>query len=711
MVLRIHGLLASAALLMVAVPSLAAPQRPHVEFFVAPGGSDQASGSAQAPFRSLTRAQAAVRGVNGAQDVVVNIQGGTYALAAPLVFTAKDGGQNGHRVTWQGATPEARPLITSGVAVTGWTLFDRERNIYVADAPKGVIARQLWVNGHEARRARTEIARSDASFTAHGITLSGEAAKILAKAAAEHRLEIEATGFFTHRYAPVERVNGASLEMRQPAWNNNLWGWDTVQNPFHPDQAHLFLTNALAFLDAENEWYLDADAGRIYYKPAAGVDLAQADVQLPRLPLLVSIAGTPQAPIHDLTIKGLQFSYTSWTGPSGPEGYANQQSGAFLTGQAKTFPADALTSCSMGCAAFETVRNTWHQMPSAVQISAAQHVLVEGNVFAHLGQYALGIGNDANANLAGVGLATADVVVRDNLFADLSAGAIAAGGVLPDAHHPSDPRLTNRQLLIQSNLIQSTGKDFSDTASVLATYFDGAIIIHNDISDAPYDAIDVGYGWGYVDRGGNANYLANFRGYDAGMNPLWETPTIRHDVMVAYNRVYKVKQIADDGGAIYNLSACPDCVIAENHVFDIGHRVALYLDEGSRGFMVRNNVVEGPVRQWLNVNTARSALPLRTSINNTAKGNWHDATTVGGIWNEYMNNIIEDDHLVINNAWPAAAQAMMGNAGLEAGNHVPAYRDFKPRPKIGLPPPAPAGSGTYARSDPKGVQANDPSNY
>jgi hypothetical protein len=678
---------------------------------VAPGGSDQASGGAQAPFRSLTRAQAAVRGVNATQDVVVTVQGGTYALAAPLVFTARDGGQNGHRVIWQGATPEARPLITSGTVVTGWTLFDRERNIYVADAPKGVIARQLWVNGHEARRARTEIARSDASFTAHGITLSGDAAKILAKAAAEHRLEIEATGFFTHRYAPVERVNGSSLEMRQPAWNNNLWGWDTVQNPFHPDQAHLFLTNALAFLDAENEWYLDADAGRIYYKPAAGCRSGAGRCATAAPAAAGQHCGHASGPDPRSDHPGPAVFLYELDRPLRPRGLCQPAERRFLTGKAKTFPADALTSCSMGCAAFETVRNTWHQMPSAVQISAAQHVLVEGNVFAHLGQYALGIGNDANANLAGVGLATADVVVRDNLFADLSAGAIAAGGVLPDAHHPSDPRLTNRQLLIQSNLIQSTGKDFSDTASVLATYFDGAIIIHNDISDAPYDAIDVGYGWGYVDRGGNANYLANFRGYDAGMNPLWETPTIRHDVMVAYNRVYKVKQIAEDGGAIYNLSACPDCVIAENHVFDIGHRVALYLDEGSRGFMVRNNVVEGPVRQWLNVNTARSALPLRTSINNTAKGNWHDVTTVGGIWNEYMNNIIEDDHLVINNAWPAAAQAVMGNAGLEAGNHVPAYRDFKPRPKVGLPPPAPAGSGTYARSDPKDVQANDPSNY
>jgi hypothetical protein len=124
-------------------------------------------------------------------------------------------------------------------------------------------------------------------------------------------------------------------------------------------------------------------------------------------------------------------------------------------------------------------------MPAAVQISAAQHVSVERNIFAHLGQYGLGIGNDANANASGVGLATADITVRDNLFADLAGGAITAGGVRPDAHHPADPRLVNRQLMIRGNLVQRVARDYSDNAAIIATYFDGAIIIHNDISDAP----------------------------------------------------------------------------------------------------------------------------------------------------------------------------------------------------------------------------------
>lgn len=677
--------------------------KPRAEFHVSPTGDDRAAGTVDAPFRTLERAQVAVRGANGRSDVTVLVHGGVYALARPLAFTARDGGQNGFTVTWK-AAGETRPMLSGGVSVTGWRLHDRDRGIYAADVPKGLDARQLWVDGRLARRARVEIPRADARFDTTGITLSGTGAQILAKAAGSTHLEVEATGFFTHRYSPVERVAGDKLVMLQPAWNNNLWGYDTINAPFHPEAAHLYLSNALAFLDKENQWYLDRDAGRLYYKPAAGTDMSKADVQLPRLPLLVSIAGTPERPVQDLTLSGLQFSYTSWLGPGTADGYANQQSGTFVAGRAAAYPANVLESCKTGCPEFESVRNQWRQMPAAMQIAAAQHVQVEGNVFAHLGQYALGIGNDANANASGIGLATADITVRDNLFADLSGGAIVAGGVRPDAHHPGDPRLINSELMIRNNLVQHVGQDYSDNSAILATYFDGAIIIHNDISDAPYDAIDIGFGWGYVDQGGNPNYRQRQRGYDHGMNPVYTTPTTRRDVMVAFNRVYNVKQIAEDGGAIYNLSACPDCVIAENHVFDIDSRIALYLDEGSRGITVRDNVVQGAVRQWLNVNTARSALPIRTSINNVARGNWHQATVVGGIWNEYMNNRIEDDHVVINDSWPAGARQVMGNAGLEPGRAIPAYRDFKPRPKIGLPAPMPDGTGTFGANDPKGPQ-------
>lgn len=681
------------AMLILMVPAVAQAQtkwdHPRRDFAVSPSGDDKASGDAAHPFRTLGRAQAAVRAANGTSDVTVTLGDGVYALDKPLVFTAADGGQNGFTVTWQ-AADGAHPVLSGGVPVTGWTVFDAAKGIYVADVPKGSDTRQLWVNDKLAQRAQVEISRDAVTFTEAGMVIKDAALGYLAGLGDQKRIEIESQGFFTARFSPVDKIVGNTITMQQPAWSNNIWGYDSIPYPYHPEWSHLLLENSLSFLSQPGQWFIDPTAAKLYYKPRTGEDVAEARVVLPRLAVLVSIAGTKDKPVSDLNFNGLQFSYSSWMGPSSNEGFASQQSGSFIAGKAVAYPKDVLTVCKTGCPQFETVRNSWRQTPAAVQVAAAQHIVFDRNVFTHLGQYALGIGTDANANLSGQGLATADIVVSRNVFTDLAGGAIESGGVRPDAHHPSDGKLTNRQLVVSNNLIQTISQDYTDNAAILSTYVWGAVIIHNDISSAPYDAIDVGYGWGYVDAGGNPNYRTRQRGYDmsghGGGNPVYDTPTTHRDVFVGFNRVYKVKQLFNDGGAIYNLGACPDCVFAENHVFDIGDRIALYFDEGSRGITARDNVVQG-ASAWLNINTAHSALPLRTTVNNTATGNWHDTAGTGGIWTAYQNDLILDDHLVSDGAWPDAAKQVMANAGIDPSAGPVEFGDVKPRPKpADLPP-------------------------
>ena len=685
--------------LVVMIPAASQAQtrwtHPRSDIFVSPAGDDKAAGDAGHPFRTLTRAQAAVRIANKTGDVTVSLTDGVYALDKPLVFTAADGGQQGFTVTWQ-AAPGAHPVLSGGVPVTGWHVSDAAKNIYAAAVPKGSDTRQLWVNDHLAQRAQIEIPRAAVTFSETGLTLNDPTLDALGLAALpdQKRIELESQGFFTSRLSPVAAISGQTLTMQQPAWSNNIWGYDSIPHPYHPEWSHLLLENSLSFLTQPGQWLIDPAAGKLYYRPRAGEDMTTAKVTLPRLEVLVAIAGTKDQPISDLSFNGLQFSYSSWMGPSSPDGFASQQSGSFIAGKAALYPKDVLTVCKTGCPQFETVRNTWRQTPAAVQVAAAQHIVFDGNVFAHLGQYALGIGTDANANLSGQGLATADIVVSRNVFTDLAGGAIESGGVRPDAHHPSDAKLTNRQLVVSNNLIQNFSQDYKDNAGILSTYVWGAVIIHNDISGAPYDAIDVGYGWGYVDAGGNPNYRTRQRGYDTGGigggNPVYDTPTTHRDVFVGFNRVYKVKQLFNDGGAIYNLGACPDCVFAENHVFAIGDRIALYFDEGSRDITARNNVVEG-ASAWLNINTAHSALPLRTTVNNLATGNWHDTTGTGGIWTAYQNDLIEDDHLVSNGAWPDAAKQVMANAGIDPSAGPVEFGDIKPLPK---PASLPASNGS-----------------
>ena len=121
--------------------------------YAAPTGTGSACSQAQ-PC-SLSAAQAAVRsqvgGLSG--DLVVQLSDGVYRLSAPLRLTAADSGTNGHNVIWQ-AAPSAHPTISGARLVTGWSLVDSARNIWRANVGAGVDARQLYVAGVQATRAR-----------------------------------------------------------------------------------------------------------------------------------------------------------------------------------------------------------------------------------------------------------------------------------------------------------------------------------------------------------------------------------------------------------------------------------------------------------------------------------------------------------------------------------------------------------------------------
>ena len=665
------------AVTMVATAKIWKPNANTVIIAVSPHGNDNAAGTVKHPFRTLQRAQQAVRQVNEKHDVIVEVENGMYRLKRPLRFTARDGGRNGHRVMWT-AAPGAHPVFSGGIRVVGWKLWNKKRNIYVARTPLGLNSRQLWVNGKLMRRGRINIPRSQVSFSMQGITLKGAKYDYLAHLPDQNRMEIDATGFFTMRISPVKKIAGHTLVMQQPAWDNNIWGYDTIDTPYQPKLARLYLVNSLAFVDKPGEWYINPAKGKLYLDPPAGADVKTMNVELPRLTILMSIGNSLAEPVHDLTFHGIRFSYTTWLGPSTNQGYASQQSGSYIKGLSPYYPKDPLKSCTHGCPDFESVRNEWSQMPASVQVSAAHRITFDHDIFAHLGQYALGIGNDSDATLSGTGLGASDIMVEASVFTDDAGGAILAGGVRPNSHHPKSPDMINQDIVIWNNRIYKVSENYLDNSAILCTYIDQADILHNDISDTPYDAIDIGYGWGIYDPGGDPNYRNRMHGYQFPQNPVYYKPTTEQDMVVANNRIHNVKRLFHDGGAIYNLSANPGTLITENYVYDIHHRIGLYLDEGSRYITLRKNVVADPGGEWLNINTVHAAYPLRISPDNTAIDNWHEGTKVGGMWTNYENDLILDDHLVKNGNWPPEARKIMKESGIESFEGPVEYGDARP---------------------------------
>ncbi|MEV4483113.1 RICIN domain-containing protein [Micromonospora coxensis] len=649
------GAVATAFTALVAVAASAPPaSAATTTLYASPSGTGSTC-SASRPC-SLTSAQAAVRTRNSAMsgDVVVELADGVYRLSSPMRLTAADSGTNGYQVIWRAAA-SARPTITGAGAVTGWSLADSARNIWRANVGPGLDSRQLYVNGAVATRARTAVNRADFTFTTTGMRFSNSALSYLNHLGNQSRVEVESVGSFTDRYSPVQSISGNVLTMQQPAWNNNTFGFDTLSSPHRAGP--FYLTNAYEFLDSPGEWYLDPGNGQLNYIPLAGQNMGTVSVELPQLQSLVNVGGTYDAPAHHISFSGITFTGTSWLGPSSSNGFADQQTGAHITGTWAR-PADALTSCQAGCPQFEATRPSWNQMPAAVQVSAANTITFSDSQFVNLGQTAIGIGNDANGHTSGVGLGASNITVTRSEIARNSAGGIVVGGVRADAHHPGDQRMVNRDITISDNRLHDLGLEYRGVVSVLATYVNTATISHNEVYNMPYTGLSVGYGWGANDAGGSQHY-ANRGLYN--YQPRYTTATTASHNRVIGNYVHDVMQQMTDGGCVYTLSANPGATIDENYCLRTSGWFGLYFDEGSRYYTARHNVFSS-TGTWATANYWYA----ENMGNFTVTDNWSTNASTN-VTNGDRGNVVNGNVTVTGGRWPSGAQAVMAAAGVRSG--------------------------------------------
>jgi nitrous oxidase accessory protein NosD len=166
-----------------------------------------------------------------------------------------------------------------------------------------------------------------------------------------------------------------------------------------------------------------------------------------------------------------------------------------------------------------------------------------------------------------------DIEVIGNRFQDLSAGGIAVDSFLDV--RPADPRLVCRDILIANNLIRDIGVDYRSSVGIFAGFVSRTRIEHNEIYDAPYTGISVGWGW-------------------------TDETTALGDNRIVGNRIGRAMMLMADGGGIYTLSKQPGTVIRENYVHDLIRSpwagefpiAGIYLDEGSSEILVSDNVLE-----------------------------------------------------------------------------------------------------------------------
>jgi hypothetical protein len=252
-------------------------------------------------------------------------------------------------------------------------------------------------------------------------------------------------------------------------------GYDSIIQPFADEG--FFVENVFAFLDEPNEYYLNSTTGTIYFIPPAGTNPNDMYLVLAKLEQVLVVSGTYDNPVHDITFQGFNYMHTTWNYPSTDVGYADQQTGGYI-GLNHSYPADL----------FESSRPFWWQVPGSVQVSASTDItFTNGSMGPVMGGF--GFGNDANAHTSGVGLGAQNLEISGMLITQTGGNPITIGGLQADAHHPTDPRMTNEWNLVTENIITDTGKTYTSAAGLLVTYNNGTEISRNDLSQLPYNGI------------------------------------------------------------------------------------------------------------------------------------------------------------------------------------------------------------------------------
>ncbi|MBC2603951.1 right-handed parallel beta-helix repeat-containing protein [Puniceicoccus vermicola] len=615
----------SFAFLVSSVLAVVSPSPLAADFWVSPLGDDSNPGSESEPFLTLERAKLAVRDLlpTQSQDLHVNLYGGVYRLASPLILTDADSGQNGFDVVYRAVTDEI-PVIVGSIPVDGWTLVDSDLGIYGAAVPDGVQSRQFFVNEQRTVRARTidypasfvpkfqpdhlpdpTCGNPDRTVPVTGgggieyivDPLNPEAWRDPTTWTNQSQIEAVIITQWKSMRCLIDEVtedpgilndNSKLIKMQTPGWwNANMFrnAGDSTKgkgdDPSDVGQPGMwsffevtYFENAYQFLNEPGEWYLDETADVIYYIPRVGEDIATIDAELPVIETLIQGHGSDLSPVANVRIENLTFSYSTWLGPSqNGEGYICDQSGFHVTGDSNP------TNFS---GHVETVTRT----PGNLSFRYAHDIEFRNSIFAHLGGVALDFGRGSQNN-----------TVDSNIFTDISSAAIQIGGVQKLDARPENAAGYTSDNAVSNNLITHTGKDYVDAAGIFVGFTERTSILENTITHTPWSAIALGWGWGLLDPFDGSTYVGAPNACP-GQWGTFTTLTANRGNRVMNNRIENFIETVWDGGAIYTLGRQgPDLAngmliegnVASNKRPDGGGNI-FYTDGGSRYITLRNNV-------------------------------------------------------------------------------------------------------------------------
>ena len=557
------------------------------EIYVSLQGNDKNPGTKEAPFNTLNRAIKQAREWRRlnwpevAGGIYIRLEEGVYAQRNSLFLRPEDSGTP-DSPTVICAVDGAHPVISGGVAVTGWKRGCNhpavpeklKQKIWSAEAPlignRRVETRQMWVNGHKVQRAaqfpdgglermidfnpeeQTITIPVSQSVNPERLQNAGQLEMIVHQRWAIAILRVKSIDAKDGQAVVRFHEPESHLEFAHP-WPQPVIGGEKGNSSF-------CLTNALELLDQPGEWFQEYPSGTIYYYPQAGENMETAEVIIPALETLVTIDGTLSRPVKHIQFNGITFAHTSWMRPSF-QGHVTLQGG---------FPLlDAYKLQEPGLPEKAELENqAWITRPeTAIRVRGAEHIDFKHCTFRHLSSTGLDYEWAVTASS-----------VEDCQFTDIGGTALLVGA-FPDGGFethipfiPADVRELCSHITIRNNFISNVTNEDWGCVGIGAGYVRNMDISHNEVCHLNYSGICVGWGWTSLESG-----MCNNR--------------------IEANYVHHFARRLYDAGGLYTLSNQPGSVMRNNrieHLIEAPYATNdrafyIYLDEATDGYTIENN--------------------------------------------------------------------------------------------------------------------------
>lgn len=553
-------------------------------FVSATNGNDKASGSKEAPLKTLGQALRQARewrrlgSSNAEGGINIIMSGGVYRLYKPLFIRPEDSGTANSPTIIRSADDE-RAVISGGIEVKGWRKgcddprlpAEVRSKVWVADAPMDgnriVETRQLWTDGHKAMRASQfayGVMERMKAFNTDDESITIPTPKTDLSRARQLEMTVhQRWAIAILRVKEMKNLgNGltkvwfhqpeSQIEFAHP-WPQPVIDGDRGSSSF-------CLTNAAELLDEPGEWFQDYPSGRIYYYPEDGKDPNRMGITVPMLETLMNIGGTRERHVSNIRFENIAFEHSAWRRPL-HEGHVTLQGGfRFIDGYKLTEPGLPHKA--------ELENQAWIARPeAAVTAQFADSIGFSSCTFSHIG-----------ATAVDLAYAVSSSDISSCVFTDIGGTAIMAGWFGEqgfETHIPYKPAIDSdmcNRLTIERNTITDAANEDWGCGAVSAGYVRDTDISGNTISHVNYSGICVGWGW---------------TAHESGMRNNWITDNSISDY---------ARQLYDVGG-IYVMSNQPGSVISGNTIsmpypapYATNDRAfCIYFDEATDGYTVSDN--------------------------------------------------------------------------------------------------------------------------